>query len=246
MGLRSWCRSRLGYMRDGLFYLMHRLTGSSYREYYADRMDQIVRRNPRWGLNLNKKFQLDYLKAHGLRPESSLLDYGCGALAAGVHFIEYLQPGKYVGVDISAEVLAEGGRRLARNDLLAKRSELHRIESGLLAVLGNRRFDVIWAQSVFTHMPPEDIHNLLRDIRRHMHAESCFYATFARTDGDTHQMRFKDWYYNVDFFRREASLFDLRMEIMPDWKHPDDCTGSDTLIQLTPTQTEPARYERDH
>jgi hypothetical protein len=79
-----------------------------------------------------------------------------------------------------------------------------------------------------------------------MHAGSRFYATFARTNGDTHQKRFKDWYYNVDFFWREAGLFNLRMEVMPDWEHPDDRVGGDTLIHLTLNETESTRSEHDH
>lgn len=245
-GFAVWCRSGMAYLRDGLSYLSHRLRGRSYSEYYARRMDRIVRRNPNWGLNLNKRFQLDYLRAHSLTPEASLLDYGCGALAAGIYFVEYLLPGRYVGVDISAEVLAEGQKRLENKNLLEQRPELYRIESGSLAVLGNRQFDIIWAQSVFTHMPPEDIHNLLRDIRHHMHTKSRFYATFARTDGDSHQKRFKDWYYNVDFFRQEGGLSNFCVEIMTDWKHPNDPTGRDTLAQFTLNPVERKNDDRDH
>jgi cyclopropane fatty-acyl-phospholipid synthase-like methyltransferase len=196
-------------------------------------MDRIVRRNPDWGLNSNKRFQLDYLATHGLKPDSTLLDYGCGALAAGIHFIEYLAPAKYVGVDISTEVLAEGRRRLERMNLSKKRPELHRIESGSLAALKERRFDVIWAQSVLTHMPPGDIQNLLQAIRPHLHEGSRFFATFAATDGEPHQKLFKDWYYNIEFFRRQADASGLHVQVMEDWVHPDDLLGSDTLIQLT-------------
>jgi len=46
-------------------------------------MDLIVSRRPDWGLDLNKRFQLDYLIAHGLKPSMDFLDYGCGAIAAG-------------------------------------------------------------------------------------------------------------------------------------------------------------------
>jgi len=237
MGIRAWSRLGITYFRDGLSYIVHKLTGSSYRKYYAERMDRIVRRNPEWGLNLNKQFQLDYLSSHGLRPDSSLLDYGCGALAAGIHFIEYLLPDRYTGMDISSEVLSEGRRRLESKNLLDKRPELHRIESGSFAILGHRQFDVIWAQSVFTHMPPEDIHELLRDIRRHMHVGTRFYATFARTDGEPCQKRFKDWYYSDNFFSREAGLFNLDAEIMSDWRHPDDHAGTDAMVLLTLRQT---------
>lgn len=233
MNLKIWCRPSMTYVRDAMFYLGHKLAGTPYSTYYASRMDRIVRRNPDWGLNLNKRFQLDYLAAHGLRPDSCMLDYGCGALAAGIHFIDYLLPGQYVGVDISADVLAEGQRRLEGKNLLFKRPELYQIESGALGVLAGRQFDVIWAQSVFTHMPPQDIHNLLRDIRPYMHTTSHFFATFARTDGAIHQKRFKDWYYNLGFFGSEADLLGFHLEVMEDWVHPDDHSGTDTLIKLT-------------
>lgn len=243
-GLRSVYRSVIGYLRDGPAYLAHKLRGTSYGAYYADRMNRIIRRNPNWGLNLNKRFQLDYLIAHGLRPDAHMLDYGCGALAAGIHFIDYLAPGKYVGVDISSEVLAEGQRRLVSKGLQNKHAELHRIEPGSVAALAGKRFDLIWAQSVFTHMPPDDIDRLLRDVRPFMHTKTRFYATFARTDGAIHQKRFKDWYYNVDFFRAAAAKFGFDIALMPDWSHPDDCAATDTLIELTLADKQPSDHER--
>src|SRR5256714_13012220 len=45
------------------------------------------------------KLQLDYLVEQGLKPEHYVLDVGCGPLRAGVHFIGYLEPGHYAGVD---------------------------------------------------------------------------------------------------------------------------------------------------
>ena len=47
------------------------------------------------------KLQFDYLVANGLKPGHRLLDIGCGTLRGGRHFIRYLAPGGYTGIDIS-------------------------------------------------------------------------------------------------------------------------------------------------
>lgn len=233
-GFKRWLSSAVSYLRDGTLYVEHRLRGTPYGSYYARRMDYIVRRNPNWGLNLNKRFQLDYLISHGLTPESTLLDFGCGALAAGIQFIEYLDARKYIGIDVSHEAVMEGRRRLAAKSLIdTKQPEVSVIEPGTLDVLGDRTFDFIWAQSVFTHMPPDDVRVLLLGIGRHMHVGSRFFASFAHTDNDPHQRRFKDWYYNADFFQCAAEVSNLQAKIMTDWRHPNDPAGRDTLVQFT-------------
>lgn len=40
------------YLREAVWYTRHLVRGTSYAEYYADRMNRIVTRNPDWGLNL--------------------------------------------------------------------------------------------------------------------------------------------------------------------------------------------------
>jgi cyclopropane fatty-acyl-phospholipid synthase-like methyltransferase len=45
----------------------------------------------------------------GLKPEHYLLDIGCGSLRGGVHFIAYLEPRHYFGID-KDEQLLEAGR----------------------------------------------------------------------------------------------------------------------------------------
>ena len=72
---------------------------------------------------MKRQFQIDFLLRMGLQPDEDLLDLGCGTLRGGIPMIEYLHAGKYVGVDVRAEVLAEAlgdpfgavvGRGLAR------------------------------------------------------------------------------------------------------------------------------------
>src|SRR6478672_1846649 len=101
--------------------------------------------------------QLDYLVEQGLQPSHYVLDVGCGPLRAGVHFIRYLEPGHYAGVDKRADTLER-----AREVELPR----YRVEAKgpLLFVNGafefrkrGREFDYAIAQSVFTHLPTNAI-----------------------------------------------------------------------------------------
>jgi len=230
---RRAARRTVETLSEALLYARHRLSGKSYADYYAARMDRVVAQNPDWGLNLNKRFQIDYLRAHGLEPRSAFLDYGCGALAAGLHFIDYLDPGCYTGIDISAKVLEEGERRIYGAQLTAKAPRLLHLSSPDLSFLPSAAYDFIWAQSVFTHMPPEDIAALLPQLRRCLKAQGAFYASFALSEDGMRQRRFKDWYYDFAFFRGTAQSSGLKAILMEDWSHPDDPDGNDRLVRFT-------------
>lgn len=54
------------------------------------------------------RLQFDFLVAHGLAPSHLLLDMGCGTLRGGLHFIRYLEPGHYWGVDKGRDLLGRG------------------------------------------------------------------------------------------------------------------------------------------
>lgn len=232
--LKSACLLLIEKLATIYCFVRYWLIGRSYTAFYARMMDLRVRRYRQWGLHTDKQFQLEYLKAHGLEPSMSLLDYGCGAAAAGRYFIDYLEEGHYVGVDISTGVIQEGRRRISKWGIEAKKPILLLDDGSLDSLLGlGRRFDVVWAQSVLTHMPPQDIEQLLCRIQGVMNEHSTFYANFARTDHQIRSSRMKDWYYPVEFMERAAAAAGMNVTVMSDWQHPNDAKGIDTLVRFT-------------
>lgn len=207
---------------DSRLYWLCRLTGRSFADYYAARMDRIAQSSPETatGRPEEKRFQLDYLVTQGLTPGSTLLDFGCGTGSAAVSFVGYLNGGNYVGADISASCLDVARGRMQNHQLQDRRPEFVHLAGGSLGCLGQRQFDFIWAQSVLTHMPPEDIGMLLRRLVSLMNPGSQFYATFAYTDGQPLQYRYKDWYYNQRFFEEVVQDLPLECSFMLDWQHP--------------------------
>src|SRR3954453_12915254 len=54
------------------------------------------------------RLQFEFLQREGLEPRHHLLDVGCGSLRGGVHFVRYLDPQHYFGIDMNESLLTAG------------------------------------------------------------------------------------------------------------------------------------------
>lgn len=100
----------------------------------------------------HREFQISELKKLGLKPSSTVLEIGCGPLTAGVPVIEYLDPNRYVGVDVRSTVLNCAWQVIGKQGLSVKNPQLIRSDNFADDVLGDRRFDFIWTFSVLYHL----------------------------------------------------------------------------------------------
>ncbi|NNL66495.1 MAG: class I SAM-dependent methyltransferase [Myxococcales bacterium] len=156
----------------------------SYLEAYAAHTDLRVDRDPhsaiggRW--EEMGRLQFDFLVGRGLRPSHRLLDIGCGTLRGGRHFVRYLDPGGYTGLDLSPKAIAYGERLVHDEGLSLKRPRLAVNRDLRFAELDGEPFDFLFAQSVFTHLMPVHIEECFAHVGRLMHAQSRFYFTFWR------------------------------------------------------------------
>jgi cyclopropane fatty-acyl-phospholipid synthase-like methyltransferase len=121
-------------------------------------------------------YQLSFLKQMGLLPGHTLLDIGCGPLSGGIAFIEYLQAGRYAGIDIRQDAITEAHIQLARSGLAGKNPVLIKSDDFGEGILGGRHFDYIWACQVFYHMDEEVIRRCIRSISKRMKPGSRFFG----------------------------------------------------------------------
>ncbi|HEX8232446.1 MAG TPA: class I SAM-dependent methyltransferase [Caulobacteraceae bacterium] len=124
--------------------------------------------------------QYDYLLAQGLQPHHRLLDIGCGCFRGGVHFVQYLNPGNYYGIDISQELIDVGYEREIEPAGLAERLPKANLIAGAdfdVSALG-ASYDYALAQSVFTHLPLEAFGVCLRALGPWMQPGGILFATF--------------------------------------------------------------------
>jgi len=91
----------------------HDIREGVYKRYFGGGAQEWERR----GL-----FQLHLLQARGFRRDCRLFDIGCGPLRAGVHFIHFLEPGNYCGIDSNISFIKAARQIVAHSNDLEDRS----------------------------------------------------------------------------------------------------------------------------
>jgi SAM-dependent methyltransferase len=132
------------------------------------------------------RLQFDFLVSRGLRPDQKLLDIGCGSLRAGVKLVRYLDAGNYYGTDINESLLTAGYDIEIRNEgLLDKLPRSHLVTDGEFDFSWcPAPFDVVLAQSVFTHLPLNHLRVCLERLVGAAAAGARFYVTIFEIADD--------------------------------------------------------------
>jgi SAM-dependent methyltransferase len=175
--------------------------------------------------------QFEFMTGAGLRPEHFLLDIGCGSLRGGSRFIPYLDPGRYFGVDRSRELIETGlAEEIDPQVRGAKRPTVAVMEDFGFERLG-QRFDFALAQSLFTHLPLNDIMRCLVNVARVLEPGGRFYATFFenpdKRNVDPIAQAVTESYYDADPYHYDVDTLScvcrgtgLELEHVGDWGHP--------------------------
>lgn len=137
------------------------------------------------------RLQYDFLLSQGLRPNHRLIDIGCGALRGGVHFIRYLEPGNYYGIDINSSLFLAGYEsELGSEELRSRMPKRNFIETGNFDITAFPvHFDFGLAISVFTHLPLDVIRVCLERVSERIATGGSLYASFFEVPAGspTHQ-----------------------------------------------------------
>jgi len=163
----------------------------------------------------------------GLRETHAVLDFGCGSLRAGRLLIPYLLPGRYHGIDPNGWLIEDGiERHVGRDQLARKRPQFLHTADGTVDGFGTR-FDVILAQSVFSHAGRDLVARSLASFRANLAPEGMVVATFMHLDHDGAVLDFtgSGWIYpdcvsytedSVRGFFAAAGLSVVKLA----WHHP--------------------------
>lgn len=200
-------------------YIWYKYRNRPYLEFYKALMEY---RTPRGykdavGGNWDKIGQLQFerLIEHGMKPEDKLFDFGCGALRGGIHSIKYLNGGNYTGNDISVEILKAAKQNIEKEGLRGKNPFLYQTtDLDFGEVIGNK-YDFIMAQSVLSHMPPEDIDTLFKNIVKIMHKNTIFLATFFLSDDSEIQPSptYKNYAYPLEWMIQTGKKYNLNIDL---------------------------------
>jgi len=178
--------------------------------------------------------QYHFLLERGLRRDHHLVDIGCGALRGGIHFVRYLDAGRYHGIDLSAAMIEAARHELRLARLLHKEPRLIEDDAFAMTRFGEC-FDYALAMSLFTHLPLNHIIRCLVETRKVLAEGGRLYATFFEAPAPAHLEPIRHepggivTYYDNDPYHlsfdecawagRQAGL---NAELIGEWQHPRD------------------------
>lgn len=212
------------------------------RDFSVEQIARGVHRSRVGGLwDTMGSLQLDFLSERGLYRSDRLLDVACGALRAGIHFVDFLEPGHYFGIDINQSLL-DAGYDLELTDYLREklpRDNLRRVDR--FDCDFGVQFDVAIAQSLFTHVPLNHVRLCMYRVAQQMRPGGRFYLTFNEkpksfpVDGVVEGGKYSFygernvyWYYRSDL-RWAASFSPWKWRYIGDWGHP----RKQRMVELT-------------
>jgi SAM-dependent methyltransferase len=206
--------------------LKHLYSEHSYLEAYRRHTDLRVEADPRAAVGgcweEIGQLQFDFLLRWGLPPHHKLLDLGCGTLRGGRKLIPYLEPGNYSGVDLSSKAIDYAKDLVEWEGLVEQRPRLlvagdKSLDFGMFA---DEHFDVILAQSVFTHLPPKHIEACIEHIGPMMEERSLFFFTYLPAP-EYARTGLKDFRYPLSFFEEVSERHGFSLEdVSRDYPHP--------------------------
>lgn len=155
--------------------------GRSWNDFYAwmlnfqDRhltLDQIIRR-PRNNERMKGlwdwwrgEYYLDYMVRHGVSPDQTILDIGCGYGRLTIPCLKWQSGGRYIGTEISSRRLELAREWIEREHLGDKNFQLICEKDNSLSFLRDRSVDAAFVMSVFNHMPDRELDELLAGLGR--------------------------------------------------------------------------------
>lgn len=118
-----------------------------------------------------------YVRHLELEPHHRLLDFGCGTLRTGKHLIDYLEPGRYVGVDISRGAVDYARDLITRKESLSRKAPRVELVEPFQELELPRPPDFILCHSVFTHLVRPAARRTLSQLRLVMGEETTLALT---------------------------------------------------------------------
>jgi hypothetical protein len=172
MGVISWAKLAIQNAQFRLWQWRH--PGATFKDYFGEVVSDHVKQrrlHPTLGENLRGgafgEFGQDAFNRilkFGLSPNDVCVDYGCGTLRVGIHFIRYLGRGHYWGLDIHQALLDEGARLIGAELMAEKQPRLHVLSPPLVKQAGKANPKLLFSIAVLIHVHLDELEEYFGNI----------------------------------------------------------------------------------
>ena len=158
------------------------------------------------------------LSSHISSAASTVVDYGCGSLRVGQHFIRGLDTGRYWGLDVTDRFYNDGLALLGGPTVEEKQPHTAVIDDAALAAARAAGPDLVYSIAVLRFVPPNELSTYWCRLLSLMAAHTVAVVEFQMAPRDMRILG-KDWAYSEARIRAAiASVLpgaDIRIEELP-------------------------------
>jgi len=204
--------------------LKQKQPGLSFAKYAMDRVVKSMERgkvtNPEAALTIalcnpakfweaaEKKAQ-KWFKTMALKRSDRVIEYGCGSLRLGAHFIRYLNPGCFFGMDVVSGFYEVGIRTIGAEIVERKKPKLGVIDEDTLAAGVEFGADIVCSNTVCVHVHPDEIAEYFRNLIRLTAKPGARLIFNAVIYDRLHRFEFNSWAWPLEFYEDRLKELDL-------------------------------------
>jgi len=185
-------------------------------------------------------------------PPRTVVEYGCGSLRVGQHFIRTLDAGHFWGLDVTDRFYNDGLALLGAETVADKQPHVAVIDDEALAAARAARPDLVYSIAVLRFVPPVELEIFWRRLLSLMAAHTLAVVEFQMAPSEMRILG-KDWAYSEADIRAVVETVlpgaAVRIELLPREGKPDtawkraaaiiSAEGCDQITQaaLSPSNT---------
>ncbi len=219
--------------RDYAIEFLFHIFGRKWIDFYKYRMDRAAHYAAASKKEIPEVYikggelQAEFLMKQGLNSSHKLLDFGCGILRLRAAFEPY--DINYYGVDISGERLVQGIEMLKKRGINPDTSKFVEVSDYEMTALKETDFDYVWAASVYTHVPVDEIIYSMKCIRERLKPTGKFIFTFSPAPGnEVVRANQKDWYQPKNVIEDCARKAGFDVTVQEKWED----TGKGGMVAI--------------
>lgn len=137
--------------------------------------------------------QLIELLRQGLRPESRLLDFGCGCLRIAYWLVRFLDPDCYYGIEPARKRVETGLQYLFTPEILNAKRPQFDYNATFDSSAFNVHFDFFLARSIWTHGSKRQIIATLDSFVRDSEPDATFLTSYLPSHSDEDDYMGDQW-----------------------------------------------------
>ena len=199
---------------------------SHYRKWVGDNYADIGR------------FQFRFITEQLLvySPDKTFLDVGCGSLRLGHKLIKHHGAGKYIGLDVSQELINYGLQYEINPIYVEEKKPRFIVNSEFdYSELGEEKVDIAWSYAVWMHLPDHLLRKALINTRDALKDDGVLFSGIGGEPNTPHNPRPDDDYvydqYQRTFFRWEEEYYKIFTECGLSFEHRADSPKGGYIIR---------------